>query len=104
MKLEVGNKGEVQEASPPSDIDSQSFSSVFVRFLLFSSVFICFYLFANREGREGKDEASKSRGSNSSSSSSSQLTTMEPELYNQLRGLQKSARELRQVIFEVIKV
>jgi hypothetical protein len=25
------------------------------------------------------------------------LTSLEPELYNQLRGLQKSARELRQV-------
>jgi hypothetical protein len=27
------------------------------------------------------------------------LTSLEPELYNQLRGLQKSARELRQVRF-----
>ena len=26
------------------------------------------------------------------------LTSLEPELYNQLRGLQKSARELRQVV------
>ena len=44
-----------------------------------------------------------SSSSSTSSSSHQQLTTMEPELYNQLRGLQKSARELRQVI-EVLVV
>ena len=50
--------------------------------------------------KDGESQSKSQRGGGNSS----QLTTMEPELYNQLRGLQKSARELRQVIWEYIRV
>ncbi len=51
--------------------------------------------------RKKKSERSSTNSSGSGVSGSLErtgLTSLEPELYNQLRGLQKSARELRQVV------
>jgi hypothetical protein len=51
--------------------------------------------------RKKKSERSSSSSSGSGVGGSLErtgLTSLEPELYNQLRGLQKSARELRQVV------
>jgi hypothetical protein len=55
---------------------------------------------AERSGGGGSSSGSGVSGGGGGSGSLERagLTSLEPELYNQLRGLQKSARELRQVL------